>query len=252
MFKLADIFVGKFQILQNYGERPEIYSARYSIRFHNGVDFSCPSLTLILSTADGIVFETGFDTGGYGNYVKILHEGFISLYAHLNDILVKKDEHVACGQLIGHSNNTGFSDTPHLHFGIAPANGNGDKTEDNGCGGYIDPMGSQCSWEIKGLSEPVIPQNEVKPSISVPPDELSIKTIRENNFLTIASFVSNNGAQSINVNSPDCGEKVNSFIAGLLQDKSEQITSSVEKPKPIPLFTKFKLLTKSFVFENNK
>lgn len=220
MYVLGDVFVGSFDIIQPYGARPEVYSARSNLRGHPGVDFSCPSLTLILSTAHGRVIDVGFDAGGDGNYVEILHEGFVSRYTHLNDYIVKKDDMVVQGQLIGHSNNTGFSDTPHLCFKVAPVNEHGEKDVANGYGGFVDPMGTDFVWEIKNLKEPVVPSTEITPPIPVSPEELSLKSTQANNFLTVVAFLSNNGVQDLDPTDPKCGEKVNAFIAGVLEQNS--------------------------------
>lgn len=168
-YQLSDIYIGKYPITQNYGANKERYNARYGIVAHNGIDIGCPSLTPILAAADGFVSYVGskeldtFDAGGYGNYVKIVHEGgYLTLYAHLNDITIKLNDKVVKGQLIGHSNNTGFSDAPHLHFGVAPCDTAGNKTEqNNGYSGYIDPLGDRCKWTIINPTTPVTPPTEI-------------------------------------------------------------------------------------------
>jgi murein DD-endopeptidase MepM/ murein hydrolase activator NlpD len=42
-------------------------------KMHTGLDFAAPIGTPIYATADGIVAETGYDDGGYGNHVIINH-----------------------------------------------------------------------------------------------------------------------------------------------------------------------------------
>jgi len=57
---------------------------------------------------------------GYGNYIEIDHgDGWHSLAAHLLDGLVKVGDAVRIGQLIGHTDNTGWSSGPHCHFKIS-------------------------------------------------------------------------------------------------------------------------------------
>ncbi len=230
-YLLGDIFIGDFPITQNFGARPEIYSTRYNLKGHNGTDFGCPSLTLILAAQDGIVTEVGFDSAGYGNYVKIKHTDYLTLYGHLNDTGVKQNDHVVTGQLIGHSDNTGFSDAPHLHFGVAPCDANGIKTQaDNGFSGYIDPMGGDCQWDIKNLTQPIQPQDRTSPPIDVQPEELSIKTAQANNFRSAVSyglqngfgvFLSNHGESIDFINNPgdvDAGRKFNEWVSSLIQN----------------------------------
>src|SRR3954471_15666305 len=103
-YSLSDIYIGTYPTLQPFGARPDIYSARYPIRGHNGWDIACPTLTLLLAAADGIVISTEFDSGGYGNEIRIQHDGFMTLYGHLNDFNVSPGDRVIAGQLIGHSN----------------------------------------------------------------------------------------------------------------------------------------------------
>ena len=59
------------------------------------------------------------DVGIYGNLMVIDHGlGLMSLYAHLNDILVKPGDVVQKGQIIAHTGSTGLAFGDHLHFGI--------------------------------------------------------------------------------------------------------------------------------------
>jgi murein DD-endopeptidase MepM/ murein hydrolase activator NlpD len=45
-------------------------------------------------------------------------DDFITLYAHLEDIGVRKGQQVRRGDVIGTVGNTGFSTNPHLHYEI--------------------------------------------------------------------------------------------------------------------------------------
>ncbi|MCX6333203.1 MAG: M23 family metallopeptidase [Bacteroidia bacterium] len=89
-------------------------------RMHYGQDFEVPYNTKVYATGDGKVVESGFNTGGFGNYVVIDHGfGLVSIYAHLSSINVPKDINVKRGDLVGLSGSTGSLSTgPHLHYEI--------------------------------------------------------------------------------------------------------------------------------------
>lgn len=157
MYKLSDIFIGSYPITQFFGANPASY-AKFGLKGHNGVDWGLLNGTQIVSGADGTVMETGNDTNGYGIYLKVLHAGCLTIYAHLKELKVKRGDRVVSGQLIGISDNTGNSTGPHLHFGIAPCDASGNKTEySNGFAGYIDPLGNKVTWDIKKITQPVNP-----------------------------------------------------------------------------------------------
>lgn len=101
---------------------------------HNGQDYGCPSGTTIIACDDGTV-QVGFEAGGYGNYVKIIHSWGESVYAHLQQAVVVSGTPIKRGQAIGFSDSTGASTAPHLHFGIRinPYN------KKDGYLGYSDP-----------------------------------------------------------------------------------------------------------------
>lgn len=87
-------------------------------RLHSGVDFAAPPGTPILAAGAGHVIEAG-RFGGYGNWVKIAHDGNLATgYAHLSRIApgVKRSARVRQGQVIGYVGSTGLSTGPHLHF----------------------------------------------------------------------------------------------------------------------------------------
>lgn len=88
-------------------------------RMHNGQDFKVPYGTEVFATGNGIVVESGYSTGGFGNYVVIDHDyGLSTLYGHLSEIKVPKGASVKRGDLIGISGNTGLSSGPHLHYQV--------------------------------------------------------------------------------------------------------------------------------------
>jgi murein DD-endopeptidase MepM/ murein hydrolase activator NlpD len=87
-------------------------------RLHAGIDFAAPPGTPILAAGAGRVVEAG-RKGGYGRWVKILHQGGLATgYAHMSRIApgVRRSARVRQGQVIGYVGSSGMSTGPHLHF----------------------------------------------------------------------------------------------------------------------------------------
>lgn len=88
-------------------------------RMHRGIDIAAPIGTPIFAAATGEVIFAGWNSGGYGNLVKVEHpDGSVTFYAHNNKILVRRGQQVKQGQQIAEMGSTGFSTGPHLHFEI--------------------------------------------------------------------------------------------------------------------------------------
>ncbi len=89
-------------------------------RMHKGVDFAAPSGTPIYAAGNGTVAYAGRH-GGYGNYLKIRHNGtYETAYAHLKEFArgVRAGNRVEQGQVIGYVGTTGRSTGPHLHYEV--------------------------------------------------------------------------------------------------------------------------------------
>ena len=91
--------------------------------FHTGIDIAGPLDAPLHAAADGVVAIAGTEVDnqgrpvGYGNYVVIAHAGrMITLYGHLDQLLVHVGQVVHAGQVIGLEGSTGNSTGPHLHF----------------------------------------------------------------------------------------------------------------------------------------
>ncbi len=83
---------------------------------HNGTDYAAPQGTPIMTTASGIVVETGY-TSGNGNYVKVKHDNTYSTqYLHMSKILVKRGQRVNQGDIIGKVGSTGLATGPHVCY----------------------------------------------------------------------------------------------------------------------------------------
>lgn len=90
-------------------------------RMHRGIDIAGPIGTPIMAAAAGYVISSGWNSGGFGNLVKIRHDdGSVTYYAHNHRILVRAGDYVQQGQQIAEMGSTGRSTGPHLHFEIRP------------------------------------------------------------------------------------------------------------------------------------
>ncbi len=85
--------------------------------FHPGVDYPAARGTLVRAAGAGSVVFAGWDRGGYGNLVVVLHpRGVRSMYAHLSRISVTLGRRVVAGSIVGAVGATGLATGPHLHF----------------------------------------------------------------------------------------------------------------------------------------
>lgn len=107
---------------------PGYLSTRFS-SWHPGVDIAVGLGMPIHPITDGEVLETGTDFWGLGKYIVVSHEnGFVSKYAHLGRIYVKKGDKVISDNMLGEVGLTGNTSGPHTHLEIT-RNGN-----------YVDPL----------------------------------------------------------------------------------------------------------------
>lgn len=96
-------------------------SSEYGYRWgsmHQGVDWYIPQGNTVMAAAEGTVTRAGWFSG-YGYCVDIDHgNGTMTRYAHCSEIFVTVGQHVAQGERISATGNTGNSTGPHLHFEI--------------------------------------------------------------------------------------------------------------------------------------
>ena len=90
---------------------------------HSGLDFAVPKGTPIHVPANGVVTIVG-DYFFNGRTVFVDHgQGFITMYCHLDAVLVEKGQEVKRGDVLGRVGATGRATGPHLHWNIS-LNGN--------------------------------------------------------------------------------------------------------------------------------
>lgn len=84
---------------------------------NTGIAITAPKGTAVQSAAGGTVLQAG--SGDLGNSVTIRHpDGYVSVYGHLDRVLVEKDTIVGNGDVIGTVGQTGGVKSPQLHFEI--------------------------------------------------------------------------------------------------------------------------------------
>lgn len=92
-------------------------------RPHLGVDYGAPHGTPVLAAGSGVVIFAGTD-GGYGKVVRIRHpNGYVTGYAHLSRIGVRRGQTVQQGQTIGRVGSTGLATGPHLDYRVQEPGG---------------------------------------------------------------------------------------------------------------------------------
>lgn len=86
---------------------------------HEGLDFMATLGAEVLAAADGTVTQVSRSRKGPGNVVVIEHcDGYLTRYAHLQDMTVKRGQKVERGAVIGHVGMSGGSFAPHLHYEV--------------------------------------------------------------------------------------------------------------------------------------
>lgn len=98
---------------------------KWAAGYHTGVDYPVRVGTRVNAPAASTILFAG-RTGGWGRAygVHVIGECIVSgvryrwMVAHLSKTLVSKGDHVAAGQIVGLSGNTGNTTGPHVHFEV--------------------------------------------------------------------------------------------------------------------------------------
>ena len=107
-----------FEVAASSGLGYRIDPFTNQLAWHDGTDFPAPIGTPILATANGIVIKAGWG-GDYGNMVEVRHpNGYVTRYAHAQELSVQVGQAVKKSQVIGKSGSTGRSTGPHLHYEV--------------------------------------------------------------------------------------------------------------------------------------
>lgn len=88
---------------------------------HDGVDISASRGSKVLAGGDGkvLIIKQSTLLAGFGNYVEIDHGyGYVTRYAHLEEITVRYGQKITVGQVIGTVGTSGGAIAPHLHYEV--------------------------------------------------------------------------------------------------------------------------------------
>ena len=106
----------KFVNITSHYSKNRFHPVQQVWKAHKGTDYAAPFGTPIMTTASGVVEQTGF-TAGNGNFVKVKHNGTYSTqYLHLSKIIARRGQRVNQGDVIGKVGSTGLATGPHVCY----------------------------------------------------------------------------------------------------------------------------------------
>jgi murein DD-endopeptidase MepM/ murein hydrolase activator NlpD len=106
----------KFVNITSHFTQHRFHPVQMIWKAHKGTDYAAPTGTPIMTTASGIVEQTGY-TAGNGNFVKVKHDKTYSTqYLHMSRILVRRGQRVTQGSIIGRVGSTGLATGPHVCY----------------------------------------------------------------------------------------------------------------------------------------
>ncbi len=88
-------------------------------KVNDGLNIAATTGAAVYASSPGVVVYSGNEIGVYGGLVLIDHGGgWITAYGHLGKLTVGRGDKVIRGQTIGAVGDTGYVNTPQLHFEI--------------------------------------------------------------------------------------------------------------------------------------
>ena len=95
------------------------YGSKSNGLFNDGINIKASKGTAVLAAENGFVAYAGNEVKGMGNLVIIQHaDGWMTVYAHMDSMSVKRGNGVTVGQKIGTVGTSGKVDQSQLHFEI--------------------------------------------------------------------------------------------------------------------------------------
>ncbi|WP_017671857.1 M23 family metallopeptidase [Blastomonas sp. AAP53] len=114
--KVPDAFAGRFTwplsgpLLTRFGP---VGKGQIS----NGIDITATRGQPFRAAADGVVSYAGSEVAIYGGLILVSHGGgWVSAYGHAERIDVTRGQAVKAGQVLGSAGQSGFAESPKLHF----------------------------------------------------------------------------------------------------------------------------------------
>jgi murein DD-endopeptidase MepM/ murein hydrolase activator NlpD len=99
------------------------FGSRSDGTHNDGINIGAARGSTVQAADAGVVAYTGNELRGYGNLILVKHAGgWISAYAHCDQILVKRGEKVSRGEVIARVGSTGNVGEPQLHFELRRGN----------------------------------------------------------------------------------------------------------------------------------
>lgn len=95
-----------------YGYRIDPFTRKR--KMHSGMDFRASS-DKVYAMMPGKVLKVGYDKVS-GNFITLQHGSITISYCHLSEVLKRKNDLVAVGEVVGITGNTGRSTGEHLHL----------------------------------------------------------------------------------------------------------------------------------------
>jgi len=86
---------------------------------NDGLNIAAPRGAPVRAAEDGVVAYAGDGLQGFGNLLLVRHaDGWVTAYAHNEEMLVRRGDRVERGQMIARVGSTGSVTSPQLHFEV--------------------------------------------------------------------------------------------------------------------------------------
>jgi len=104
------------RITQKFRANPKVYK-KFGLAGHDGLDYGCPTGTKLYAPMAGTVY-VGWAPKTWGLFYSIENDWGTVYLCHLKENYMSTGSKVMKEQLMGETDNTGFSTGPHLHIGL--------------------------------------------------------------------------------------------------------------------------------------